>query len=501
MLNTINPQNLVLSQAQWLALGPYLIVTVGILLSMLLATVQFGAKGSRLPVFLFSLAVILAAGAWAAVYWVKEPVQIFGGMMVADYFGSFFNVLLCGATALVMMGSYAYLEDGEIHFTEFYPILLTASLGMMLLACATELLMIFVALELMSLMVYVLVGMRRMSSFSNEASIKYFVMGGVSAAIYLYGTALIYGALNTTKLSAISAALGTNGATLLTNPVLVAGIVLLFVGFLFKIAAAPFHMYTPDVYEGAPANITSYMATALKAAVFAALVRVSVSLFGDQGVSLLGNLQGAAYGVIWVLALLTMVIGNFVALMQTSLKRLMAYSAIAHTGYLLIGLLAGPSVGYSGIIFYLVAYVAMNIGAFILLSLFPGRNDEGLTLTGLAGLGKRHPVAAAALTVFLLSLGGFPPTAGFVGKYYLFSGALAAGETWLVLIAVLTSGVSVYYYLRLVVLMYMQEGREIAPFRASHVAYAAIAVCLILTVYYGVMPGQLIHAVKKAAVF
>lgn len=503
MLNTINPQNLVLSQAQWLALGPYVIVTVGILLSMLLATVQFGpeGKGSRLPVFLFSLAVILAAGAWAAVYWVKEPVPVFAGMMVADYFSSFFNVLLCGATALVMMGSYSYLEDGDIHFTEFYPIMLTASLGMMLLASSTELLMIFVALELMSLMVYVLVGMRRMSSFSNEASIKYFVMGGVSAAIYLYGTALIYGALNTTKLPAISAALGTNGAALLTNPILVAGIVLLFVGFFFKIAAAPFHMYTPDVYEGAPANITSYMATALKAAVFAALVRVSVSLFGDQGVSLLGNLHGAAYGVIWVLALLTMVIGNFVALMQTSLKRLMAYSAIAHTGYLLIGLLAGPSVGYSGIIFYLVAYVAMNIGAFILLSLFPGRNDEGLTLAGLAGLGKRHPVAAAALTVFLLSLGGFPPTAGFVGKYYLFTGALAAGETWLVLIAVLTSGVSVYYYLRLVVLMYMQEGRELAPFRASHFAYAAIAVCLILTVYYGVMPGQLLHAVKKAAVF
>jgi NADH-quinone oxidoreductase subunit N len=180
---------------------------------------------------------------------------------------------------------------------------------------------------------------------------------------------------------------------------------------------------------------------------------------------------------------------------------LLAYSAIAHTGYLLIGILAGPAVGYSGIIFYLVAYVAMNIGAFLLLSLFPGRNDEGLTLMGLAGFGKRHPVAAAALTVFLLSLGGFPPTAGFVGKYYLFSGALAAGETWLVLIAVLTSGVSVYYYLRLVVLMYMEEGKELAPFRSSNFAYAAIAVCLILTIYYGVLPDQLFHAVKKAAAF
>lgn len=501
MLNTINPQNLVLSAAQWSALGPYMIVSAGILASMLLATVKFGDKGCRMPLFLFSLAVLLVAGGWNAMNWVKEPVALFGGMMVADYFSSFFNILLCGATALIFLGSYSYLEEGELHYSEFYPIMLTATLGMMFLSCATELLMIFIALELMSLTVYVLVGMRRMNSFSNEASIKYFIMGGAAAAIYLYGTALIYGALNTTKLAAISSALGNDGSNALSNPLLITGIVMVFVAFLFKIAAAPFHMYTPDVYEGAPANITSYMATALKAAVFAALVRVSVSIFGDQGVFLLGGLQGAAHGLIWILALLTMVVGNFVALMQSNIKRLMAYSAIAHTGYLLIGILAGPAVGYSGIIFYLVAYVAMNIGAFVLLTLFPGKDDEGLTLAGLKGLGKRHPVVAAALTVFLLSLGGFPPTAGFVGKYYLFSGALAAGETWLVLIAVITSGVSVYYYFRLVVLMYMEDGTELSPFRASHFAYVAIAICLVLTVYYGILPSQLLHTVKKAAVF
>lgn len=505
MLSTINTANLSLTAAQWVGLGPFVIVTVGILLAMLLATVQFGdtsknGTGCRMPLFFFSLAVMLGAGVWTALHWVHEPIPVFGGMMVLDYFSSFFTVLLCAATALVMLGSFSYLEESEIHYSEFYPIILSATLGMMLLACATELLTIFIALELMSLTVYVLVGMRRMSSFSNEASIKYFVMGGVAAAVYLYGTALIYGALNTTKLSVILNALA-HQPEVLNNPILVAGVVMLMVGFFFKIAAAPFHMWTPDVYEGAPANITSYMATALKAAVFAVLVRVSVSFFGDQGVHLLGNLQGVAHMVLWWLALLTMVIGNFVALMQTSLKRLMAYSAIAHTGYLLVGLLAGPSVGYSGIVFYLVAYVAMNIGAFVLLTLFPGKDDAGLTLAGLAGLGKRHPVVAAALTVFLLSLGGFPPTAGFVGKYYMFSGALAAGETTLVLIAVLTSAVSVYYYLRLVVLMYMEEGREVASFRASHFTYAAIAICLILTLHYGLFPGALLHAVKKAAVF
>lgn len=501
MLNTINPQNLTLSHAQWLALGPYLILTVGILLAMLLTTVQWGGKSSRLPVFLFSTFVAIAAGGWTCFHWVHEPIRLFGGMMTLDYFSSFFNVLLCGATALVFLGSYSYLEEGEIHYSEFYPILLSATLGMILLASATELLTIFVALELMSLTVYVLVGMRRMNAFSNEASIKYFVMGGVAAAIYLYGAALIYGALNTTKLSAIALALGQDGGAALANPIFVAGVALLIVGFFFKVAAAPFHMWTPDVYEGAPANVTAYMATALKAAVFAALVRVSVSLFGDQGVHLLGGLQSVAHEIIWWVALLTILVGNFVALMQTNLKRLMAYSAIAHTGYLMVGLLAGPTVGYSGVIFYLVAYVAMNIGAFILLTLFPGKNDEGLTLAGLAGLGKRHPVVAAALTVFLLSLGGFPPTAGFVGKYYLFTGALAAGETWLVLIAVLTSAVSVFYYLRLVVLMYMQDGNEITPYRASGFAYAAIAICLALTIQYGLFPGALLYAVKKAAVF
>ncbi|MGZ6264855.1 MAG: NADH-quinone oxidoreductase subunit N, partial [Bdellovibrionota bacterium] len=499
MLNTINPANLTLSAAQWAALGPFVIVTAGIFISMLLATVPFTREGKpcRFPLFAFSLLTLVGACVWTGTHWVHEPVQLFGGTMVVDYFSCFFTTLLCGATALVMLGSFSYLEGGEVHYSEFYPIMMSATLGMMLLASATELLTIFIALELMSLTVYVLVGMRRMSSFSNEASIKYFVMGGVAAAVYLYGTALIYGALNTTKLNVILTTLAQQQGVL-SNPILIAGVVLLIVGFLFKIAAAPFHMWTPDVYEGAPANITSYMATALKAAVFAALVRVSVSIFGDQGVHLFGNLQGVAHACLWWLALLTMLIGNFVALMQSNLKRLMAYSAIAHTGYLLVGLLAGPTVGYSGIIFYLVAYVAMNLGAFTLMALFPGKDDEGLTLTGLAGLGKRHPTVAACLTVFLLSLGGFPPTAGFVGKYYLFSGALAAGETTLVFIAVLTSAVSVFYYLRLVVLMYMEDGKEIAPFRASYFAYAAVAICLILTIQYGLLPGPLLHAVKKA---
>lgn len=500
MLNTINPQNLVITDAQWMGLAPFLILTVGTLLSMLLTTAAV-TRQSKLPLFLFSCLTLVAAGAWTGLFWVKEPISVFGGAMVLDYFTSFFSVLLCASTLLVMLGSYSYLEEGEIHYSEFYPILLSSTLGMILLASSAELITLFVSLELMSLMVYVLVGMRRMDARSNEASVKYFVMGGVSAAIYLYGTALIYGALNTTKLSQISMILSQDGSTALSNPILIAGVVFLLVGFLFKVAAAPFHLWAPDVYEGAPANITSYMATALKAAVFAALVRVSMSIFGDQGVSLLGDMQSVVHGLLWWLALLTMVLGNIVALMQSNLKRLMAYSAIAHTGYLLVGLLAGPVVGYSGIIFYLVAYIAMNIGAFTLISLFAGKDDSSLTLPNLAGLGKRHPVLAAAMTLFLLSLAGFPPTAGFVGKYYLFAGALEAGETLLVLLGVLTSAISVFYYLRIVVLMYMSEGEQGISFRGSRFAYFAIAICVFLTLNYGLFPNALLHAAKKAAIF
>lgn len=503
MLNTINPLNLAFSAAQWTALMPFLIMSIGALASMLLGTVKFGGKEPRIVLMLFSVMVLAAVLLWNGIHWVKEPTSLFGGMMMLDYFSSFFSVLLCASAILVIFASYQYLEDNHIHFAEFYPLILVSTLGMMLLASSGELLTLFISLELMSLTVYVLVGMRRMNALSNEASIKYFVMGGVSAAIYLYGTALVYGALNTTKLSQISTILSQDGTNVLSNPILITGVVLLIVGFLFKIAAAPFHMWAPDVYEGAPANITSYMSTALKAAVFAALVRVSVSFFGDQGVLLFGSLGFVVHKILWILALFTMVVGNFVALMQTNLKRLMAYSAIAHTGYLMIGLLAGPRIGYSGIIFYLVAYIAMNIGTFALFSLFAGDNDSSLTLKGVMGMGKRHPVVAAALTIFLMSLSGIPPTIGFVGKYYLFSGALEAGETLLVLLAVITSAVSVFYYLRIVVLMYMRESdsAQSYSFRASNFAYLAIAICVMITISYGVFPGAILQAVKKAAIF
>lgn len=504
MINTINAANLVLSHEQWVALMPYLIMLGGAIFVLLLGTINFSSvKHSKAPIFIASLVVLSAATIWSCMHWVKEPMQLFNGVMMLDYMSSFFNVLLAAATFLVLCGSYRYLDKDHIHYSEFYAIILIATLGMMLLATTIELISLFVALELMSLAVYVLVGMRRKDRFSNEASVKYFVMGGVAAAIYLYGTALIYGALNTTKLAQISTILAQSGPQVLANPILIVGLVLLLVGFFFKIAVAPFHMWTPDVYEGAPTLVTGYMATALKAAVFAAFIRVSVVIFGDHGVHRLGDLQGLVHSIVWWLCLATMLIGNITALMQNNIKRMLAYSAIAHTGYLLLGMLAGPSVGYSSIVLYLVMYVAMNLGAFGLLAMFSGKNDAALTVDKLTGVAYKHPYSAAAFTIFLLSLGGLPPTAGFIGKYFLFSAALEAGETVLVLLAVITSVLSIYYYLRVVVYMYMKENPAVTSYEksTSRVAYFAIAACVFLTLHFGLFPSLLIQAVKKAASF
>jgi NADH-quinone oxidoreductase subunit N len=500
MQNLVSPQNFEISAAQWIALGPSLILTVGILMAMLIATVSFSGENRKLPLLLFSGGVLISAGIWAAVFWNSDRIEAFGGMLVFDHFTSFFTVLLVFSTVLVMMASYSYLEEAEIHFSEFYPLMLCSLLGMILLSASNELLSLFIALELMSLTVYVLVGLRRSSALSNEASIKYFIMGGVGAAIFLYGVALVYGALNSTRLSVIGQMLLANGA-LLDNPILVAGIAMILVGFLFKVAAVPFHTWTPDVYEGAPTNVTSFMATALKVAVFAAFIRISVGFIGNGGTPALGAMQPLIEQILWWLALSTMVVGNFVALMQSNLKRLMAYSAIAHTGYLLVGILAGAKVGYAGLLVYLVAYAAMNIGAFALMALFAGKDDRGLTVNGLIGLGKSHPWVAAALTVFLLSLGGFPPTAGFLAKYYLFSGALSAGYVGLVLIGVLTSAVSVAYYLRLVVMMYMREGAPPTYYRPSYLAFAAVAICVILVLNFGLFPAGLIQFSERAVQF
>lgn len=505
MLQTIQSANLIITHQQWVALMPYLVLLAGAMLTLITGTLHFRTADTRKrTIFLMTVVTLVLAIVFQSTHWSHEPTPLFNSMMSADYFSSFFNVLLCGGTLLMLMGSFQYLEREGIHYSEFYSILLLSTFGMMVLSAATELLTIFIALETMSLGVYVLVGLRRRDRLANEASVKYFVMGGVAAAIFLYGTSMIYGALGTTKLSQISSLLSQQGGAILQNPILLVGVVLVLIGFLFKIAAVPFHMWTPDVYEGAPTVVTGYMSTVLKAAVFASMIRVFVSIVGDQGVSHLGELQGTLHAIVWWIALLTMGLGNIVALMQKNLKRLLAYSAIAHTGYLMMGLLAGPKVGYQGILVYLVAYTAMNIGAFTVLAAIGDKNDAGLNSENVIGLAHRNPLFAGALVVFLMSLGGLPPTAGFVGKYFLFSSALEAGETKLVLIAIAFSIVSVFYYMRIVVQMYMKEAGtavfNVKPL-VSMVAIAALVLCVLVTLKIGVAPAALLSMVRKAAVF
>ena len=502
---TINPASLSIGNPEWQALMPLVIMAVGAMLSLLLGTFRFAGLGEarKVPVFLSGLLTVGSALGWLATHWVKAPIRAVQGMVVLDYFSSYFFLLLLICTILVLLAGYRYLENEGIHFSEYYSILLTSVFGMMCLVVTLELVTLFIALEIMSLGVYVLVGMRRLDRLSNEAAAKYFVMGGVASALYLYGVALVYGALNTTNLVDISSLLKEMQGTALANPVLVLGMAFIFVGFFFKVAVVPFHMWTPDVYEGAPIIVTSFMSTALKAAAFAGFIRIS-SVF-------LGNAQtgGGTVGVffhdsLWVLAFITMLIGNLVALMQKNLKRMLAYSAIAHTGYLMLGILVGPKVGYSGILIYLIPYSVMNIGAFGVLALFSGKMDKEATIDSMTGVGYKHPLLGASMTIFLLSLSGLPPTGGFIGKYFLFASALEAGETILVLLAVITSLISVYYYVRVVIFMYMREASESshapAPVgRFSVLAVASIAICAILTMQIGVAPSRILHMAKKAA--
>jgi len=337
------------------------------------------------------------------------------------------------------------------------------------------------------------VGFRRADRRGNEASIKYFILGGVASAIYLYGAALLYGTAQSLHLADIASYAAR--VRFADAPLFVVGAWLVVVGFMFKVAAAPFHMWMPDVYEGAPVTVTGFMTTGLKAAAFAAFARVFVA-FGKPFASL-----EQVHDLIWWSAVATMVIGNFVALTQSSLKRMLAYSSIAHTGYLMIGFLVsgGEGAGFAPVVLYLVSYVAMNLGVFAILSSMAGRDDLGLSLHDLAGMGERRPLLSAAMAVFMFSMAGIPPTAGFVAKYWLFSQAVGAGEVPLVIIAVLCSAVSVYYYLRVLVYMYMREPVGAAPgTRVSGWVTASVACLLVLTIQVGVAPGRLMEAAKRA---
>jgi NADH-quinone oxidoreductase subunit N len=400
-------------------------------------------------------------------------------------------VILLGALGSVVL-SVPYLKRIGHDYGEVHALMLFATCGMMTLASAGSLITLFVGLETMSVCLYVLTGLVREDARSNESALKYFLLGAFSTGFFLYGIALLYGATATMMLAEMPAALAETGRT----GFFAGGLALLLVGFFFKVSAVPFHMWTPDVYQGAPTTLTGFMSTASKAAAFAALILVLYHLFP------LGEVAGQTQLILAAVAAVTMVIGNVAALAQANVKRMLAYSSIAHAGYILAGLAAGSAGGYAGALYYLLAYTVMNVGAFGVMAVLEWDGEQGAeqTVDSLAGIGYRRPLLGVAMGVFMFALTGFPPLAGFFGKYFVFAAAVDAGLTWLAVVGVLASVVSAYYYLRVLVAFWMrspdEESQEVqnAPFVVPTSTRVVLLTCIVGLLALGIVPGLVTEA-------
>src|SRR5437870_2261619 len=469
--------------ADYIRILPELVLSIFGIIVMLLEPLFDERRSQRT---LGSIALVGSlAGIVASVFQARYPGFAFWNMVNVDTFSVFFHFLVTTVTAVVILTSYEYMEVQQIRAGEYYGLILFGAVGMCLMSSAVELVLIFIALEISSISTYILAGFRRREAASSEASLKYFLLGSFATAFFLYGVALMFGATGSTNIDKISQALQEKNIPTLAY----LAEALMFVGLGFKVASAPFHIWTPDVYEGAPAPIVGFMSTAPKAAAFAVLLRI---LFE-------ANAPGR-FWLIWFSAVLSMCLGNLGALVQTNVKRLLAYSSIAHAGYLLVAFAAAPEVGVSAAMFYTAAYAAMNVGAFAVISHFANAGEKYVTLDDYAGLGRRSPVLAATLTIFLLSLIGIPATGGFFAKFYVFSAALQANLVGLVIIGVLNSAVGAYYYLRVIVVMYMREPRAEVPVLPVRLALGtALAVSVAATIYLGVIPGRVLEYAARSA--
>jgi NADH-quinone oxidoreductase subunit N len=462
------------------AIVPMLCVTLAALASM--GAEAFRKPGEKMPIGGLGIVGLAGAAASTVMLWNRNSDGF--GVIVADNFGLFVTMTLVIIGVLTIMFSSQVVHRDDYPKGEYYTLLLFSIVGMMMMATANDLLVVFIALEILSLCVYVLTGIRRDSLRGTEAAFKYFLLGAFSSAFFLYGIAFTYGITGSTRLTAVGSYLSAQA--LASNPMVLIALALLLVGFAFKISAVPFHMWTPDAYEGAPAIVTGFMSTGVKAAAFAAFARVFLSAFEPFTADWAPIVAG--------LAALTMILGTVVGVAQSNLKRMLAYSSIAHGGYLLVGLVAANQVGKAAILFYLLGYSVTNLGAFGVIALLGSRDRDTDELRDYAGLWHSHPALAALMTVCLLSLGGFPPTVGFIGKWYIFSAAVSAGYYWLAIIGVLTSVVSVFFYLRVVVMMYMAD-RTGAPVPApvTAVGMAALTLSIAAIFYLGVLPAPVMN--------
>ncbi len=476
----------------YFAVLPEIILSVvGIVLMVL---IPFIRRESQAKLGYLALAGLALALVTTVLQWGQKDLALFG-MVFQDNFAQFSRVVFFLSVGAIVTASISYLEQDRLDRAEYFSLLLFAAVGMGLMAASANLIMTFLGLEVLSIATYVLAGFRRDDMKSTESALKYFILGAFSTAFLLYGLAFIYGATGTTRYLDIARILAGEGSSGHTYPLfLLLGLGLLFVGFGFKAAFAPFHIWTPDVYEGAPTPITAHLAVASKAAAVIALLRILYQVLP----ALISDWQS----ILWISAVLTMLIGNIAALTQSNIKRMLAYSSIAHAGYLLVGLVAGSSKGAQGVLFYLLAYAFMNLGALIVVQLVGRRNEKTVAITDYTGLGYRYPGLSLALSIFLVSLAGIPLTAGFSGKLFLFSAAMESGLYWLVGISVIASVIGIYYYLRVLVLMYMRQPEgEIEPIPLPVAVQIVLVIMALGTLYMGILPQTVLNLASEAIRF
>jgi NADH-quinone oxidoreductase subunit N len=440
-----------------------------------------------------SLGWVALAGTVAAMFalipMAAQRGQWYANLWIVDDYGVFLTFVFLLIAAVTILTSLDFLRRENMNHPEFYALLLFATAGMAMMAASNELMMVFIGLEILSIATYVMAGFRRTDLKSNESALKYFLLGSFSSAFFLYGVALIFGATGSTNLLAIAETLRSSEPHLGLVELSAA---LMLIALCFKVAVAPFHIWTPDVYEGAPTPVTGFMSVGPKAAGFAVLFRVFLTAFP--------SIENRWASAIWLIAALTMMLGNIIAVVQPNIKRMLAYSSIAHAGYVAVAFAATSDRGVSAALFYLLAYSLMNLGAFAIVTILSRSEDKLVNLTDYAGLGARRPVLAAVLTLFLLSLAGIPGTAGFAGKFFIFRAALESRLIWLTVIGVLTTVVSFYYYLYVIVQMYMREpSGDFDDVRVCGSLKVALIVASVGTLYLGIVPARLLDWTASAA--
>ena len=477
-------------------------IGMAVLICLVLILDLFVAIENKARVGVAALVGVVILALVALGQWGEGARTTFNGFYVVDNLSVFIKacVLACAAISILLLLQYAKVE--KINYGELYAMLLFSVFGMLVMASGNDLLTIYLGVETMSISIYVLVAFMRHDPLSREAGLKYFLMGAFASGVLLYGIALAYGFTGTTSIRGIAAALsGEGGAAIASNPMMIFGLILMVAGFGFKLAAAPFHMWLPDAYTGAPTPVTGFMSVAVKFATVAALMRIFFLAFPAMA--------ERWNALLWALAAFTMIWGNVAAIAQTSLKRMLAYSSIGHAGYLLMGVVVSMSVvdgkaafssmGISAVTFYLLAYLFTNLGAFGMLVLVCREGYRGDSIEDWRGIGQAHPWAGLAFVVFLLSLGGIPPTAGFVGKLYLFAAAVQNEYYWLAAIGLLTSAVSMYYYGRIIMVMFMEnreERQETATLSKAPSLLFALVVLVAATLLLGLFPGSFLEAAK-----